>query len=996
MKYSNSIRIMGFSVILFIALSAPICLKNAFAQSSATTAAITGTIRDSQGAPLAGVAITARELKTNLTRESNSIENGSFLLPQLPPGDYEVKASAPGLGSKTAKLLLAIGVTVRLNFSLRPDSESDIATISAEEITIESSAERATNIEAESIANLPINRRNSLEFTFTTAGVTSDRVPASGVASSSKISFNGQSARQNNITIDGLDNNDPAPGSVRSGLSQDSVQEFQVINANFSAEFGRAIGGVVNVATRSGTNEFHGSLFQFLRNEAISARDPFASIKPDFKQYQFGATLGGPIKRDRAFTFLSFERLSMKQNNIVTISDQIVRSTRKLGLDAANGPIPFSEDSTFLLGRGDFQLSSNDRLSVRYNYVGTYNGQIQNFGGLTGASSSGILRLSENTVAVNNTLLNPGLNLINETRFLFSRREVQTDPLDLKGPAITLFAPEGQVTLGRDPLLPQSSLVRYYEVIDNVSLNRGRHQIKTGIDLLFSRVPEDGVSVPVLFGGVALFAPIDFSLATGIPGLPSFTALQLYDPELRTPAQQAFLTMAGPLLPQLFPGFPGGFPLTQLSLPISFLQGFGNPRTTGGYDYISAFVQDDFRLKPNLLIKAGLRYDRERIRFAPKNSGNISPRLGLSYRPGGSERVSIFASYGIFHGTTQNAPATVGRVLDGKTVVIATLPFPFSIIPFSLMEHRFPEGANVPPGVPVIPQLARTAVLSPSLRNGYANHANFGLSFSVNDSTAVTVSYQYVRGIKIFLARNINPVVRPLSNDPVTSAIIGRIDPTRGEVISFESSGDSYYNGVTIALSSRLARRFFLLAHYTFSKAIDDYIDSVRTDIIELQNPLKLSDERALSLQDVRSRFVLSGILNVAGFNLSSIVTLNSGQPFNLLTGVDLDGNADNPSADRPNRIGRNAGRAPGFASVDLRVARSVNINERVKVTGYAEVFNLFNRVNISDLNRIYPPRADGSFDLPPLEDGRYIATPDRFRNAFRPRQFQFGFRLLF
>jgi hypothetical protein len=999
MEYTKFLNaIIFFSIILL----APLILPAVHAQSSATTAAVTGLVRDSQGALLVGAEVTARELGTNLTREAKTTDQGTFLLLQLPPGNYEIRATAAGMAPKIAELPLSIGTTVRLNFTLPTESTSDTSATSG--VTIERSRESATNIETESIANLPINRRNSLEFTFTTAGVTPDRIPASGVASSSKLSFNGQSARENNITIDGLDNNDPAPGSVRSGLSQDAVQEFQVLNANYAAEFGRAIGGVVNVATRSGSNTTHGGLFLFLRNEAIGARDPFSPFKPDFKQYQFGATLGGPIRKDKAFYFLSFERLSIKQNNIVTISDQVVSSARRLGLDAANGPLPFSEDSTFLLGRGDFQITPNDRLTVRYNYVGTYNGQIQSFGGLTGASSTGLLRLNENTVAVSNTLLNPGLNLINETRFLFSRRETQTDPADRLGPAVTLFAPEGQITLGRDPLLPQSSLARYYEVIDNISLSRGRHQIKTGVDLLFSRIPDNAVSVPVLFGGVALFAPIDFSLATGIPGLPSFTALELFDPALRTPAQQGFLAMAGPLLPQLFPGFPPGFQLTQLPLPISFLQGFGNPRTSGGYDYISAFVQDDIRVKPNLLIKAGLRFDRERIRFAPENDGNFSPRIGLSYRPGSSDRLGLFASYGIFHGTTQIAPATVGRVLDGKTVVIATLPFPFAIIPFSLPGRRFPEGASVPAGIPVIPQLGRTATLSPDLRNGYAHHANFGISYTIGDATTISASYQYVRGLKIFLARNINPVVRPLPNDPVTSAIIGRVDPTKGEVISFETSGDSYYNAATFALSTRMARRFYFLAHYTFAKAIDNYLDSIRTDIIELQEPLNLRAERGLSLQDVRSRFVLSGTYSLdtisnpllRGFNFSTIITLNSGQPYNLLTGVDLDGNGDNPPADRPNRIGRNAGRAPGFATVDLRVARSITINERVRLSGYAEVFNLFNRVNISDFNRIFPPRADGSFNLPPQEDGRYIVTPDRFTNAFRPRQFQFGFRLSF
>src|SRR5262249_32606036 len=218
--------------------------------------------------------------------------------------------------------------------------------VRAEHTVDEEKTESSTSIDRGRIDGLPINRRNFLDFSLTAPRVTRNRAPGEGVTATSGLSFNGQSARSNNITIDGLDNNDIGSGSVRSTFSQDAVLEFQVVSDSYSAEFGRALGGIVNIVTRGGSNEYHGNLFGFIRNDETSARDVFAPFKPEYKQYQLGAVLSGPIKKDKLFFFGSFERLSIKQNNFVTISDQSVRAANRQGFTLRNGPVPFSVGTT--------------------------------------------------------------------------------------------------------------------------------------------------------------------------------------------------------------------------------------------------------------------------------------------------------------------------------------------------------------------------------------------------------------------------------------------------------------------------------------------------------------------------------------------------------------------------------------------------------------------------------------------------------------------------
>ncbi|MEW6732268.1 MAG: carboxypeptidase regulatory-like domain-containing protein [Acidobacteriota bacterium] len=974
-----------------------------WAQGSSTTASITGAVIDEQGAAIAGAVVQAKNLKTNLVQEVVTDTEGNYLLQTLPPGDYELVVTNEGFANKSSYISLLLGTNARADIILKVGITKDVVDVILKSLADEGKTESSTNIDTNQIESLPVFKRNFLSLSLTAARVVADRTPEQGAGATSGLSFNGQPARFNNFTIDGLDNNDSFSGSVRSLFSQEAVQEFQIVSNSYSTEFGRSLGGIVNIVTKGGSNKVNGNLFLLAQNDKIIARDAFATFKPEFRQYQLGALLSGPIKQNRIFFLTSIERLSTKQNNIVVISDQAVRSATSQGFILRNGPVPFSVGTTSILGRIDAQVNRNDTLYLRYNFGGTYNGALEPFGALIGETNGGIQRLKDNSIAVNNIYISSQLNLTNETRFLYGRRNQRVLPLD-NGPQVRIVSQQESITFGRSTILPQLRDERIYQIVNNVSLTSGHHQIKFGVDYQHISIPDGKTSIPILAGGFAIFLPIDFSAAKGAPpGLPVLSGPQAFDPSLRTPEQQNFLRILSTFLPSQFPSFPSGMDLTTLSLPSIYLQGFGNPNIGGSTDFFSLFIQNDFKPKQNLLIKTGLRYDINRATFMPKNSGNFSPRVAFSYRPQWLPALNLRATYGLFFGVPVAGAFLPFKLVSTNQLTLALTPLPFSILPYSLPGHHFPESDQLPSNITIVPQLSQISKPDENLRNSYSQQVSLGFEYAFGASTSVSVSYSFVRGIKIFSIRDINPIVRPIPGDPLNSAIIGRVDPSTGSVFNAESSFDSYYHAFTISANRRFTNRFGFLASYTLSKAIDNFVD-LRSDLQEVVDSLQPRNERGLSIQDVRNRFVLSGTWELSysknpllrDFQISAILNLNSGRPYNLLAGADLNMNGDNPPGDRPLGLGRNVGISPGFTNLDLRLTRSLAIKDHYRLQIFIEAFNFLNHVNISDYNRVFEPDSQGFFNLPAKQGGRFIVPPDRFRKAFSPRQFQFGLRLNF
>lgn len=983
LRFLQSIFLLGF---LIFFLNSTVMAQF----SGATTGTITGTVKDIDGKILVGATIEAIQVETNLKRTVQLNENGFYHLLQLPPGTYKIKAELLDFELKEENLVLTIGTTAIIDFELRAKGTSEVIEISADNLVVSDKTESSTQFRRQDIEALPINQRNFLQFATIAPRVVASRTPEASVAVSLLISINNQPSRFNNVTIDGLSNNDSSVGNVRSTFSQDAVQEFQVITDNYSAEFGRALSGVINIVTRGGTNKLKGSLFGLGRTKQTSARNAFFTFSPPFQRYQFGSNLSGPIKTDKAFFFVGFERFTQTRSLQVTIPNILIDAAKRRGFSISNGFVPTAIANTYVFARTDYRLTENNSLWIRYNSDSNYNGEFDSFGGKSDLTNGGFLILDNQAVALNNTYVNPNKNLVNETRFLYTKLDTNILPYG-DGPRVALSSPEGDALFGRSRLLPQPRQDSIYQFVNIVSAVKGNHQIKFGGDFIYTK---SRGQISFFSQGSTSFRDLDFTELSGIPNLPKFTSLQAFDPSLRTQEQRAFVSFLSVALPEMFPGFPQGLDLSDFSLPIFFTQGFGPSETKTPTKQFSAFFQDDFRLKPNLVLKTGLRYDLNRVEGSIKNNGNLAPRIAISYRP--VSKLNIKAAYGLVFAGSLTGPSTVVNSFRDDKFSILTLIFPFSLIPFNQANRRFPETNKPPAPFSEIPQLSVDFVFEPNLRNSYTQQTKFGFEYFLNNSTKLFADYTFIRGLKLFAAREINPIVKP-TNDPLVSQLTGRLNPSKGSIVEYESAYDSYYHAATFGVERNFSRGISLFAHYTFSKAIDNFIDFTNTDI----SPTIPSNDRGLSLQDARSTFIFAGVWRLQNKNLwlrnwqlSSIMNFTSGRPYNLITD---DLNMDGVPGDRPLGLGRNVGITSGFGSVDVRLSRSFNLSDTIKVETLVEIFNFPNRVNATTgADETFLPDGQGNFKLPPKRGGRFILPPERRLQASDPRQVQFGFRLSF
>lgn len=959
-------------LLLFFAL----LLLSPTAWSQGNQGTLEGSVVDASGAGVAQAQLTATNESTGLQFHATSGTDGLFSFPVLPVGNYTIEVEHPGFSKLTRKGIgLTVGARVNLTLALSVQGQTQSVTVTGETPLVETTRSQvSTTVNATAVENLPTNGRNFINFALLTPGVTLD-------VRGGDISFAGQRGTLNSLIVDGSDNNNTffgqSLGRTGSGrapyqFSEDAVQEFQVNSNAYSAELGHAGGAVINVVTKSGTNAFHGSAFEFFRDRGLNANDPINKQRNQprspYHFNQFGGDLGGPIIRDKLFFFFDYDGQRNTLPNTVFLgvappaSPTANQQTALNYLQARAGSWIRTQNQNVYLGKVDWQISTGELLDVRYNAqrfngAGFENGGPQNSSEHTGASNVTTDTLTGSLTST----LSP--TIVNVARGGYTR-DNEPGLANSVNPEATIF--DGGVTdlvVGRNFFSPRFTNIHRGEAADTVTLIHGAHTIKTGVNILVDKI--------------ANFFPGNFS------GAYTFNSLEGFGCNLNGGGAACF---TGP------------------DATDKFVQAFGGPGTTGAttnpnLQEYSAFAQDEWRVRPNLTLNYGLRYDLGLIAQPPvlnpdpnlaaagivtnrihNDHANFGPRVGIAWTPIGNKLV-VRTGYGVFYGRT---PAiTVGTAFSNNALNVDTLTFSGAAIP------QYPNTiCGVPVSTPSCPPPTGGVAGIPSIyvfqRNYHqpnVQQANLGIEYQLQPSMSIQVNYLWVKGTHLTRTRDINlqgpemPTVIGLvgTNETFTVDRITQPRPIPGfaRIAEFESSADSIYNGLTVQLNKRFSHNYQFLASYTFGKVIDDSPDATSVvpfssdDAKMVQDPLNIAGDRGPGVNDQRHRFVLSGIWDLdkyasgfspavryllGGWQISGIFTAQTGQPYSGLVNFDLN-NDSNSRTDRTPGLGRDTFYLPNFVSLDPRISKSIPVTERVKVQLILEAYNSLNRVNYTGVS---------------------------------------------
>jgi hypothetical protein len=919
-----------------------VCGLSVCAQQTVTSATLGGRVEDANGAALPGATVTATNVETNRTQTATSDEEGRYRFAYLSVGSYRLTAAKSDFATRTAELTLTVGQAFDVPLRLTVAGLNESVSVVAADMPIVETARTqvAETVVPKEIDSLPLNGRNYLDLAALAPGVArinpvaNQRFPETSAVAGTGLSITGQRFISNGFVVDGLSANDDAADLTGTFYSQEVIREFEVITSGGIAEFGRASGGVVNLITQSGTNNLRGRIYGFLRNQRFDARNPLSPTKDPLTQAQYGATLGGPLRRDRTFFFTNFEQTRLNNAVVITINPANVGAinTRldEIGYKGARistGVVPTGFDTTNFLVRLDHRSNATNQLTTRYNLYDLASLNARNVGGLNAVSRGTALSDRDQTLA-GSLVSTLSTRTFNELRAQYTRSRLAAPVNDFAGPAINIA---GVASFGTATFSPTARALDTYEVVDNLATQRGAHALKAGADFLLNR------------------ADIEFPGA--LQGVYTFSSLANF----------------------------------RAGRYVTFQQAFGAPAQLQSNPNAGFFAQDEWQPRPGLTVNAGLRYDAQ---FLPDpietDANNFAPRLGVAYAPaflGHGRKTVVRASYGIYFDRIPLRATSNALQRDGSKYRTAVLSFGQPGAPvFPDVLAEFP--ANL---------LVSVTTIDPHVRSAYSQQANLQIERELSPAMSLSVGYLHVRGEHLLLSRNVN-----VPRFPAAAGVpnLGRPDPRFANVSRYESAGDSYYDGLLVSFKRRFSRWAQARVAYTLSKAIDDVGNAF---FFTPQDNANLRAERGLADNDERHRLTLSGAFEappaainqgplrraLAGFQLSYIFQYGSRLPFNIVTGTDR--NFDTNVNDRPVGVGRNTGRGFDFAALDLRLSRRVRLGERLSLETMVEGFNVLNRENLQLPGTTFNPANPAT-----------LQTFGRPTAADNPRQLQFGLRLSF
>jgi hypothetical protein len=915
-----------------------------WAQGQAIDGIIEGVVRaQSGGQAVAGASVRAFNAGTAYERSVVSDASGRYGMPLMPPGEYVVFVEAPTFASMSQTgVVLRAGQVITIEFTLPAASFSETVQVTAEQTPVEVGRTVQSNTyEERTVRAVPTVGRSILDFFVLQPGVNAPPISSggSGTGTPSTV-YGGLGLRQMNV--DGVSNN--LQGGARNlVISQEAVQEFQTVT-NFSAEFGRVAGGIQNAFTRSGSNQLHGSAFMFTRQRFLS-EPPFllaaGAPKPEFERYNYGATSGGPLVRDRSFFFLSYERWSQDLPVVSTITPQ---NAALLGIPASSiGAYTSTFRAHTLTARNDTQISQNHRLSFRYNYYHDRESPLN--GGLISREVS--TRFDENPYSFTTQLVSVlRSNLVNEARFLYADRSIENGvSADPDAPNVDI---SGVGSFNGNANGTRRTREHGVHIVDNLTWTKGRHAVKMGLDLL-----------PVTFRERT--TNINGSFVFG--GLPAVSNLR----DAVSPLDQFLLTERGVIDPAT--GRPYSYSRFTQSIGAEYFEA-----STFNQGY---FIQDDFRVNDRLKLNVGLRYenfgrpsanlnpDLPATGTFPSDNNNWAPRVGMAFDPAGDGKTVLRAGFGVYYNVL--VAQTYNNFLRGNGRDVINV----NVTPNSAGAPAFSRSQVTPPtGVAVISDVR---VMDEDFEDVRVNSWFATFERELARNLGVSVTYQGNQASNLPLSLNVNLAeAGTLPDGRRRWSTTNRPDPRYGNIWVSTAVGEQDYHGLVTVLTKRFSRgTSFQLSHH-WSKAdgvafVNDFTGfGVFTSP---SDPLDPDVDRGPSDFDMRQRFsailvaepTLSGLSGVPaallnGWQLSSRIIASDGFRFNATTGQD--GNGDTVFNDRPEGQSYNTFELPAYVTLDLRIARILALGQQHKLELIVEGFNLTNRLNPTNVNRTWGPNA--------------------------------------
>ena len=964
------------------------CAVGAFAQAVAGLGAVSGTVRDASGAVVPGATVVITNESKGITRDLKTTDAGVFAAPALTPASgYAVTVTKAGFATWEAKgLSVQVGQNVDFSVVLQVGTAATRIDVTGEVALVEvSKTDVSQVVDARQVVDLPINGRRVDSFVLLTPAVAPD-------GSFGLLSFRGV-AGHNAFLTDGNDttntyyNENAGRTRIQSQISQEAVQEFQVISNSFSAEYGNAMGGVVNTVTKSGSNDMHGTGYWFFRNRTLNARDRYASFNPQDIRHQAGASLGGRFVKDKVFYFFNYEATRRNFPAIATVTSANL-FTAQGTLDTVKNPCPnptalvqasaaqcqtavqmlttrnfgtVSRTITQDLGFGkiDYNLSDRNRLSFSLSMLRWVSPH--------GIQSTGIVFPDGNAIGNNadSTVRNaygraqltslPSSNMVNEARFgWFKDRLYDTASDDFLYPGLGRAGLSVNSTgnLGVATSYPRMNPSETrFSFADNLTWTSGAHTLKVGAEIAKTEDYQSQLSTQYgsfSYSSLNAFA-LDFSGNTS--GAKNWN---------------------------------------------SYSQRFGNPTVDTNVTTYGFYVQDQYRAGQRLILNLGVRYDYTSIpqptitnpdypqtAVIPSAKDNLAPRAGISYTLTEDRKTVLHAGYGMFFSRVQSG--LINTLFLNNNVYQQSITYNAATAAQLAAGPVYPNYLSATSFAPPAGTVDIT-IADKNLRNPYTHQANIGIERQLSSTMSLGVSYVWSRGVRLYGVRDLN--VGPLGA-PVTYTILDaagavagayttptyrtpRPDPKYRRVNQVDNPGLSYYNGMAVQLNKRLSRGFQANVSYTWSHAIDLNQSVATNNIFFSSGPTSYANgdfasEKGSAGNDVRHRFVVNFVWSptlttsngalarflLNNWQLSQVTTLQSSQPVNST--ITASGNAFTGAlvSGSLNGCGCGFGRVPfqpvsnlnldPIYKVDARLAKKLPLSERFSAYLQFEAFNVFN-----------------------------------------------------